>query len=366
MGAYPTSYNMGDNTNRKEIPDPAGDLCNEEWGSYENSQDRNQDDVQEGEESEEYFKIPLETLRLDAYAAFSIYLKISQNSNYVLYREGNLKFGEVQKQKLIDNNISEIYIHKSQRRLYRRYLEENLEEIVADESFPIQKKSEIVYQCANDLTQELFEHPRVGENMTRVSKMVNNTVNHIHRGTEVFASMLGIMSHDYYTYTHSVNVSVIGIALAQEIGIAGSDLRELGSGLMLHDLGKSQIDHSILNKRGPLNDEEWIIIRQHPDMGVKLVSGMNRVPKAAFDVIRQHHEKCTGKGYPQCLKENEIHVYAKIAAIADVFDALTTDRPYKDALNAYSAMQLMHDKMAGDFDMDFFRELVFLLNIKSQ
>ena len=130
----------------------------------------------------------------------------------------------------------------------------------------------------------------------------------------------------------------------------------------MHDVGKSQIDLGILNKRGPLNDEEWEYIKKHPDRGVKLLSQTQLVSSTSLKVVRQHHEKCSGRGYPLGLKEQDIHFFAKIAAIADVFDALTTDRPYKSAMNAYPAIAMMQAEMQDDLNFQLLHELVFLLN----
>jgi putative nucleotidyltransferase with HDIG domain len=174
------------------------------------------------------------------------------------------------------------------------------------------------------------------------------------------------MTHDYYTYTHSVNVCVIGIALAQKCGVKGEDLKALGSGLLLHDIGKSKIDVTILNKNGPLNGDEWRIIKTHPEVGAKIVKDSRPAKPVTLQIIRQHHEKCTGRGYPLGLVEEEIHLFSKIAALADVYDALTTNRAYKGAADAYPAIHLMQQEMAEDFCPNLFEKLVLLLNIDAK
>jgi hypothetical protein len=167
MGDYASSYNMYEISQKDDVNPTI-------YNGITPDDDRSEGSILLQKIDEEYIKVPLETLRLGSNTGFCIYLKVGSNGSYVLYREGTLKFGEEQKRKLANNNIQDIYVNKKEQRVYRRYLEDNLSEIVADDSFPVEKKSEIVYQCANDLVQELFENPRLGENVSLVELMVDS------------------------------------------------------------------------------------------------------------------------------------------------------------------------------------------------
>ena len=315
-----------------------------------------------------YYKIPMETLRVDTITGFDLYLRIHEDgeTKYVLYRAKDLRFEEKHKDRLSDSRVLEIHIRTADRKVYNRYLEDNLDAIITNPKLTEEKQSKIVYDCANNLVQEVFESRRIGKVIPRVSRMVTNTVDHLHKGTKAFHSLLRIMTHDYYTYTHSVNVCVIGIALAQKCAVKGNDLKALGSGLLLHDIGKSKIDVTILNKNGPLNGDEWRIMKTHPEVGAQLVKESRPAKAVTLQIIRQHHEKCTGRGYPLGLVGEEIHLFSKIAALADVYDALTTNRAYKGAADAYPAIHLMQQEMAEDFCPDLFEKLVLLLNIDAK
>lgn len=314
-----------------------------------------------------YYKIPIETLRVDTITGFDLYLRIIEDTvpKYVLYRAKDLRFEEKHKDRLNDSRVHEIFIRTADRHVYSRYLEDNLDAIISNPKLTEEKQSKIVYDCANNLVQEVFESSRIGKIIPRVSRMVTNTVDHLHKGTKVFHSLLRIMTHDYYTYTHSVNVCVIGIALAQRCAVKGDDLKALGSGLLLHDIGKSKIDVSILNKNGPLNRDEWRIIKTHPEVGARIIEKSRPVKPVTLQIIRQHHEKCTGHGYPLGLVANDIHYFSKIAALADVYDALTTNRAYRGAADAYPAIRLMQQEMAENFCPDLFEKLVLLLNVEA-
>jgi HD-GYP domain-containing protein (c-di-GMP phosphodiesterase class II) len=140
------------------------------------------------------------------------------------------------------------------------------------------------------------------------------------------------------------------------------DMHEIAAGFFLHDLGKVNIRSEVLNKRGRLTDEEMRHMQTHPYKGYKLLENANEMTVEARVIILQHHERVDGSGYPKQLKENRIHIYARICAIADVFDALTAERSYKKGLSPFEALRLMKTKMAGQFDKNLFATFVQLLH----
>ncbi|MCK4414845.1 MAG: HD-GYP domain-containing protein [Candidatus Eisenbacteria sp.] len=306
-------------------------------------------------------RIPLQSLRLDTYTDFNLYLKLANTNRYVLYRNANLLFTERHRAKLQENAVKHAYISAEDRMRYFRYLEGRLNEIVSDGSLTATETSRIVYECSTHLVREIIEKPWVGENIKRAEGLICNTVDHLLQGASHLKAMISIMSADYYTYTHSVNVCVFGVALGQRVGLSGQELNELGIGLLLHDVGKSEISKEILNKPGSLTPEEWQEMKTHPARGVEILKNTQQVGPNSLLVVGQHHEKCTGKGYPKALTSDEIHIYAKIASVADVFDALTTNRSYRKALESFPALRLMRKEMIRDFNPGLFRELIQML-----
>jgi putative nucleotidyltransferase with HDIG domain len=173
--------------------------------------------------------------------------------------------------------------------------------------------------------------------------------------------MLTINKYDHYTYTHSVNVSVLSLGMAVELGIKDKeDLRVLGMGGMLHDIGKSKIPAAILNKPGRLTDEEFAVIKQHVVLGKRLLADNVEIPQSALTPLMQHHERLTGKGYPFGLNDKQISVIGRIVAIADTYDALTTARPYKNAMKPFEALKILRDSIA-DYDGVIFQKFVIML-----
>jgi putative nucleotidyltransferase with HDIG domain len=311
---------------------------------------------------EKFIPISLESLCLDTLTNFKIYVLTETDKEPVLYRAEDLPFSEAVKKRLLEHEVKEVYVESSDQDNYREYIEANLDKILADDSIQLEKKTEIVYSSATHLIKRLLESPWLHDGVRRTGKLVENTVDFVLRDPAAFNSFLAVRSHDYYTYTHCVNVFVFSVALAERMGVEeASDLHVLGTGALLHDIGKSQIDKSILNKKGPLSKDEWTIIRKHPEYGVEVLNKAGGVPDECAAVVAQHHERCDGSGYPQGLTRDKIHMYGRVAAIVDVFDAMTTRRAYRDAIESFTAFLTMKDQMRAGLDEAIFREFVRLM-----
>lgn len=134
-----------------------------------------------------------------------------------------------------------------------------------------------------------------------------------------------------------------------------------GAAFFLHDLGKVKIDQEILNKPGKLTEEEMEEMRRHPGHGFRLLHATKQLSEECRIIVLQHHERSDGSGYPRGLREGEIHSYGRICSVADVFDALTSDRPYRKALPPFDALKLMRSEMSHHFQKDIFEKFVLLL-----
>lgn len=316
-----------------------------------------------------YILIPLHSLRINTVTNFDMYQKLSERGGkerFVLYRKRNIPFTERIRSTLIDYGTDDLYIDASDKKKYQLYLEDNLDAIIADEAVPIEEKSKIAYSCATGIVEELLENPRSGEHVKRSKAVIANIVNYLLSESRAFFNLMATTSFDYYTYTHSVNVSVFGIALAHRLDEYSKDeISAIGSGLIVHDIGKGLIEPKILNKQGPLNKHEWSVMREHPDNGVKLLRASGQVGEEALIIVRDHHEKLDGSGYPRGLRGDSVHRYARIASLADIFDALTTRRPYKLAERSFPALQIMRNEMGEGIDKDLFKEFVLLLGAEA-
>jgi putative nucleotidyltransferase with HDIG domain len=159
-----------------------------------------------------------------------------------------------------------------------------------------------------------------------------------------------VKGHDNYSYVHSLRVATLLSLFGHTIGLKGEDMNLLASGGLVHDIGKMKIPHEVLNKPGRLDDEELKVMRSHVPKSVDYLKLCDTLPKGVITIAEQHHEKLDGSGYPRGLKGGQLNELARMAAIVDIFSALTDRRVYKEPMAPEEALALMTDRMAGDID----------------
>jgi putative nucleotidyltransferase with HDIG domain len=302
---------------------------------------------------QKFMAIHLDSLRMDSVLDFNLYIKIG--NELILYRSADLPFTDRTRNKLLENRVDRLYVAFENRDRYQRYIESNLDKILVDPAIHEEKKAAILYDTSTNLVRDVLSNPTLGENIRRSQDMVTNTVGYILKGRDAFLNLLKISSFDYYTYTHSVNVCTFSIALAQQMGIQDEQfLHELGTGALLHDVGKARVSDRILHKKTSLTPIEFEIMKKHPKLGSDILSETDLVAEPVYYPVLQHHERGDRRGYPHGLSLDEMHIYSRIVAIADSFDAMTTQRVYQRAMETYPALKVMFG-LKGAFDEQLLR-----------
>lgn len=167
---------------------------------------------------------------------------------------------------------------------------------------------------------------------------------------------------DEYTFKHSVDVATMAMIVGKKHGLSDTDVYNIGISGLLHDVGKSKIPNEILNKAGKLTDEEFALMKKHTLLGYEILKGKDEISEQISMGVLQHHEKINGKGYPLGLPEEKIHLFAKVLSVADIYDALVTERVYKKAYSQRDAVEMIMS-MTGELDigvMKSFMESVIL------
>jgi len=233
--------------------------------------------------------------------------------------------------------------------------------VIRRKDIPAQTRAVAVKKSSLILMNKLLENPS-SENINQAKQGIYDIVDFIVSDDETSNCLLSITNHDLYTYTHSVNVGFLSLLLAKKLfkGTNLHNLRELGASFFLHDLGKVNINSDIINKTAKLNPKELLLVRQHPMEGAKILEKSHHLSNEAKIIVMQHHEREDGSGYPNQLKGKQIHLYARICSIADVYDALTSERSYKKRLLPFNALELMRDEMIHHFQRDLFEQFVLL------
>lgn len=211
----------------------------------------------------------------------------------------------------------------------------------------------------------MFQEVRMGKAVSPdlAGSLVDEISNSVQRNPGALISLARLKSADDYTYMHSVAVCALMVALARQLGINEAATRELGLAGLLHDLGKALVPNEILNKPGKLTDEEFAIMKSHPAEGHRLLLEGAAVGEIPLDVVLHHHEKTDGSGYPHRLKDEQISLYAKMGAVCDVYDAITSNRPYKAGWDPAESLRRMADWCKGHFDERIFQAFVKCIGI---
>lgn len=206
-----------------------------------------------------------------------------------------------------------------------------------------QTRTETVKEVKNAF--EAIEQSR-SMNTRAIHSMVNKILDEILANDDILINLSDIRTFDDYTFYHSVNVCILSIMTGITLGYHDLKLKELGIGSLLHDIGKIYIDKSILNKPDDLTKEEYMEIKRHPEYGFEILRKYPDIPLLSAHIAFQHHERWDGQGYPRGLAGENIHEYARIVAVADVYDALLADRPYRPSYTINQAITIL-TRMAG-------------------
>jgi putative nucleotidyltransferase with HDIG domain len=216
---------------------------------------------------------------------------------------------------------------------------------------------------AKEQVETMFEHVRLGKAIksSETTPLIDEIESMIDKNAEAMLSVARIKTHDDYTYMHSVAVSALMIALAKQLKLAPHLIHLAGVAGLVHDFGKAYMPLEVLNKPGRLSEKEFAIMRKHPEIGAKALDKSKFAPEVV-DVVLHHHEKVDGTGYPDGLKGEEISLLARMGAICDVYDAITSNRPYKEAWDPSGAIRQMAS-WKGSFDRTLMKAFISAVGI---
>jgi len=301
-----------------------------------------------------YRMIQLESLIPETLPGVALFIK--HGENHVLYKNPALSFTQNDKERLLDNNVKFLFVKSAEMSTFNQYVEANLPLLLSDESIEPLAKQNMLYQASVNYVQEIFDSPAVAikQNVERCRNLIKHILNDVMNSSGVMTALSSLVDHNAYTYVHSVQVATYSIALhVKMFELSRDELMDVGIGSLFHDYGKVYVPRVLLEKPGKLSASEFMEVKKHPVYGYSTLKDLEIFTPVALGIVKHHHEKENGNGYPDGLSSYDIARSSKITAIADVFSALTTNRSYREALSKETAMDIMYGEMEGSFDMQY-------------
>jgi len=212
---------------------------------------------------------------------------------------------------------------------------------------------------------DMLAESRMGKiiNTKKAKLLVAKLANNIIENADASMWLTNLKKRDEYTAIHSVNVCVLSLTFGRALGIKKGPLNELGLGALLHDMGKMHVPLEVLNKPGKLDGKEFEIMKSHPVSGYQMLKKSKGLSVDTLDIVKSHHERTSGSGYPDGLKEKEIRYFTQIVAITDVYDAVTSDRVYHDGMTPHEALKNMYEWTPGNYNIELMQSFIRTIGI---
>lgn len=301
-----------------------------------------------------FFPIPMDCLD-ESTLAMDLFIKHGSSRTPTLYRNKGLEFTKDDLGRLREQRVEYVYIPMEQHRVYRQYLASRLEKTFRDPGKQKQERARVIRAASTKMIEDVFAFPGAAGPVEAVAEISKQFAAWSEDDPQGFSYLLDMSSHDYYTTTHMVNVGAGCGLLVRELRPRDNAMIALAvQGGMLHDIGKRGVPDEVLNKEDKLTPEEWEQIRRHPLAGYDELKENPALPAQMLEMVRDHHERLDGGGYPAGLAGDQIGFLARVCAVVDVFDAITAARSYRGPIPPQNALDLMRKDVGAQFDRDVF------------
>jgi len=221
-------------------------------------------------------------------------------------------------------------------------------------------KAQVIKQKAQNFVRDLTDTIKMGKDfdIEMASEIVDDMVGSLARNRDAMLTLISIQNKDEYTFNHSINVAVMMASFSKYLGMSADEIKLYTTGALFHDLGKTMVPDEVLLKPGKYTDSEFKIMKEHPAMGKQILDKMSNVDQEIVNIVFEHHERMDGSGYPKGLVGHEISPGGRIAAIVDVYDALTSDRPYKNGDPPTDVLKYLFEAAPKHYDLELLQKFI--------
>jgi len=252
--------------------------------------------------------------------------------------------------KLMNHNVNYIYI------------EDPLSDGIEPEGIIEEKQMVGSISTVKKVFEDVMKQEKQGvravipeDHLKLVEEIINSLMESLESAEDILYTVVDLIGTDEYTYKHSVNVAVLSILTAKALEYSYEDIKSIALGAILHDIGKVRVNIDLIKKPGKLTQEERKEVERHPQLGYELVQNVDSIPYSTKQIIRLHHEKLDGSGYPLGLRGFEVPQYVRIVTICDMYDAMTTDRVYRSRMPIYKALDILMGEAVYKIDRNIYK-----------
>jgi HD-GYP domain-containing protein (c-di-GMP phosphodiesterase class II) len=296
-----------------------------------------------------YVPVAIESIERGIFPDVALYLK--SGKNYVLYKSHGREFSKKDTERLMENSIEFLYVSPGDQEVINEFMEGNAGRVLRDESIENKTKGKIIYQTSVNYVGDIFDNPDKVGDFERGKRLIENLLLYLSNDKQALSSLQSVMSHNYWTFVHSLQVTTLSLLLHSEAYLLSRDeLVDVGIGTLLHDFGKIFVAPEILNKTGKFTESELTILKRHPEEGYRFLKEKTKLSDVSLSIVRHHHERNNGNGFPNGLKEAQIPRSAQVAAICDLYCTITIDRTGRKTLQSHFALHIMKNEMKGAFN----------------
>lgn len=273
----------------------------------------------------------------------ALYMK--RSGTYVLYKNQEMDFTENDRLRLERSFTEFLYVRSGDMDCINDFLENNLGSMLSRDDLDSGTKGRILYQISVNYVIDVFEEPETAMNLDRCRMLVKHLMQYVASAPHALASMQSIITHNLYILTHSVQVAALNLLLHERLfNLDADELLDVGIGSLLHDCGMIFISDEILDKPDALSDVEYYKVKRHAREGFEFLKRTGMYSEVVLSIVRHHHERYDGSGYPGGLKGHDIPRSAQLTALCDEYSALISDRSYRKSLSHAEAMQTMREE----------------------
>ncbi|MGD8452052.1 MAG: HD domain-containing phosphohydrolase [Phycisphaerae bacterium] len=306
-----------------------------------------------------YLPVPLTHIPAGAFTNIPIFLRVQPDRAgadaeplYAPYLNGERPLNEEDRERLLHSGVELVYVRMADQRQFHDQAESEIRHVAADPRMAISSKATIIYETGLELVNEVLTDPDRANMPRRMEGVARSIATMVLSDPSSFSHLFTASHHDFYTATHLVNVATSLVPLAYQLGYRSTeDLTHICEAGLLHDIGKLYVPEEVLNKQGKLTEDDWWLLRRHPEMGCEHIAAYADIDPLVTTVIRQHHERLDGSGYPDGLRDQDIHPISRMCAVVDAFDAMTAFRPFKQrTIGVDQALEILKSETPAKHD----------------